>query len=335
MGKLELALARMSDLSGDAAYPLQMSNRNFIVDPGFDYATTLSAIALAQGLGYSLPYVMYKGGAGVGGAATGQAVQLNPPKGMNASGGRFAYQHAQSVASTGSIAAKTGPAIFQSVEFVRTLSGRSGTFSAWLWANAPLTISNLIVQQNFGTGGAPSAINVIDPVVNWNVTTVPQRFSARIDLPDTYAGKTLGTAGNDNLTIGLWLPVGKTFSLATAQWQLEECSPGAPDQGAPTAFEYRGFGAEYTRSQRYIVFQETVGFIGNAFAAGMNVGQLHSLPAVMRTTPVCGLGTVSESANCGAINVAIFGSHIYRLFTTAPAAGQVYYDGLATFDARI
>lgn len=333
MASLAQMLARLSDIIGVSAHPIPLANRNFIVDPGLDNGTTLSAVALPTSVsGYSTPYFMYKGGAGAGGVATGQIIGLLPVAGMYPRT-RFGYRHTQTTASTGTVAAQTAPAFWQPIEFAKTLSGRSATFSCWLRASAPITIPNLILQQAFGTGGAPSANVILNPAVNWQVGTTLKRFSVRIDLPDASAA-TLGSSGNDSLNIGLWLPPGITFTLDTAQWQLEETSPNAPPEGMATAFEYRGLETEVFRAQRYFV-ADVMGFMGSANVANATVGGFYTLPQAMRVTPtLANTGTI-ENVNCGAIQLTQYSPRVIRVWTNALAAGSTFFEGNYIFDARI
>jgi hypothetical protein len=145
-------------------------------------------------------------------------------------------------------------------------------------------VTNLIAAQQFGSGGSPSADVVVDTPVNWTITTTPQKFSARVDFP-SISGKTLGTNSDHRLQIGVWLPSGATYTVNTAQWQLEPCSPQAPAAGRPTAFEYRGYGAELGRVQR---FYQNVGFAGywsGACTSGWNYVCAVRTTVTMRANP--------------------------------------------------
>lgn len=252
---LALSLARVSDIFRT----VPLANRNLVVDPAFDVWSAASA-ALGTTYNYT-PAVMYVASAGAGGAGTVQQIDLQTPtyqylNAYAASGPRLAYVHAQTVASTGNLGAYTTPAFIHSVEGVRKGAGRSITMSYTLWTGSgTLTIPQVRCIQNFGTGGSPSAAVILDKAVNWVVTTTPTRFSVRIDLPSV-AGKTVGTDGNNLLSIGFYMPPGVTFSLGIMECQAEICSPNSSSDlngagGAPTVFEYRGNAAELIRTQRY------------------------------------------------------------------------------------
>jgi hypothetical protein len=229
-----------------------LSNRNYIVDGNFE--SWIGSGIIGSGTGVKSAATMYNFVSGISGT-----VQVNQgffsggePVGMT-SPVKYVANHNQTVASTGTIAANTSCYMSTNIEDAHTLHGRSATFSCWLQlaaGSSPVTIPLVIARQTFGTGGSPSVQINADTPVNWVVTTTMQRFSVRIDLPSV-SGKTFGTNNDSLLQVGFWMPPGVVFSLYTAQWQAENCPPGAPPQGLPTPFEYRGQQAELARVQRY------------------------------------------------------------------------------------
>lgn len=233
---------------------LPLSNRNYIVDGNME-SIIASSVALTAGGSTSAAATMYYVGAGTSGAgnvSTGPMLPNNDPSfGMTSPNGNY-LNFNETTPSTG-LVGSTGPFFMQRIEDARTLQGRSATFSVWLWtASGTASISMISLIQSFGTGGSPSAQVQTNVAVNWNLTTVPTRFSVRIDIPSA-VGKTFGTNGYSTSYIEpvIWLPVGSTFNIVTTQWQLEQCSPQAPATGRPTAFEYRGQQAEAARVRRY------------------------------------------------------------------------------------
>lgn len=313
---------------------LPLSNRNYVVDGNFDQWTTTSAAASTSTFAYG-PALMYESYAGVNGVATiaqGVFPIGTEPAGATSPVSNY-YSHQQTTASTGAVGTNS-PGIFQKIESVKTLQGRSATFSCWLWcASGTQTITGVIASQLFGSGGSPSSLVIASPAVNWVLTTTPQRFSVRIDFP-SIAGKTLGSNNNDCLQIGLWLPAGATYTINTMQWQLEQCSPQAPAVGLPTAFEYRGLAQEAIRVQRYYV-SDIIGFMGNAYQANVYVGNFYTLPVSMRAGPSVALGTATENFNNQGVALNVYNNRTLRIYAAASAAGQVYYDGPFTADARL
>ncbi len=220
--------------------------KNYVVDGNFDYWIA-SSVSLPTGVTNAAASPLYIAYTGVGGTCTISYSSFAlgaEPVGVTSPLNYF-YKHTQTAAAT------SNPTINHRIESVRTLQGRSATFSCWLWTDSgTVTIPSVQLIQYFGTGGSPSATVTNSSSVNWTLTTTPQRFSVRFDLP-SIVGKTLGTNGNDFLQISIPFPTGSTFTVNTAQWQLEQCSPSAPAIGAPTAFEYRGLQAETARVQRF------------------------------------------------------------------------------------
>ena len=313
---------------------LPMSNRNYVVDGNFDQWTASSAAASASGFQYG-PAVMFLSYAGAGGAATiSQSAQSGGEPAGSTSPVNYVYSHQQTTSSTGTVGTNS-PGILQRIESVKTLQGKSATFSCWLWcASGTVQISNLIASQSFGTGGSPSAAVVMSPNVNWTVTTTPQKFSVRIDWP-SIAGKTLGTNNDHNLQIGLWLPSGSTFTLNTMQWQLEQCSPQAPSTGRPTAFEYRGYQAELARVQRYYEF-EVAGqtCAGNAPFSGWN---LYARVSYRTSKRVVGTFTASWQGQSGVGSNSISGAGLsgVDVILSSNTTGNFYGTVTWTADARL
>lgn len=133
----------------------------------------------------------------------------------------------------------------QKIESVRTLAGQSCTVSYWARASVPVTQGNFKVRaiQDFGSGGTPSSSNS-DNFDDPALSTAWQRFTASLVL-SSISGKTLGTDGNDNLTLRFsLLNAAGDAAIDIANVKLE---PGdiAGD------FRPRPIGEELARCQRY------------------------------------------------------------------------------------
>jgi hypothetical protein len=257
--------------------------RNYIVDGNFD-SWINSTLSVAAGVDSNGAATMYHFYSGTGGAATitQNAFTGNEPVAMTSPVRSYA-KHNQTTASTGT-AGTSSCGFWQYVEDAHTLGGRSATFSCWLWLDAggPITIPKIIARQNFGTGGSPTAGLTFDVAVNWVITTTPQRFSVRIDIPSV-AGKVFGTNGNSALQVGPWLPPNAVFAINTTQWQLEQSSPQAPAAGSPTPFEYRGQQAELARVQRY--YYQSQGYEAGAWTTANTARIYFQLPVSLRAAP--------------------------------------------------
>jgi hypothetical protein len=247
-----------------------LSNRNFIVDGAFEQWSSASGIPVAIPAGGYSNLVMH--GAAVGAAGVGTILHgvagIGPVGRLGWPRGGLNYRcWQQTTASTGTIAARTGPLTWARVEDVNLLENGSWTFSITLCNGGavPITISQVYIVQNFGSGGSPSAnvfttypVNWVLPVGGW------YRYSVRLDIPPI-SSYTLGTNGPSTswTQIAVQYPVASLFTINDGFWQLEPCSPLAPAAGWPTAFEYRGQAAEAARVERY--YEVT----NNCFATGM------------------------------------------------------------------
>jgi hypothetical protein len=286
-----------------------LANRNYIVDGAKENWSNNASVPIPNA--YS-PCVLYLANAGAGGvgnygrsiAGAGPVGRLGWPR----AGNNFST-FTMTTASTGSLAARTCPYQATRIEDVNILESGSFTFSITLSAAAPVTITQLALAQNFGSGGSPSP-NVMTLVpINWPVTTTWQRFSVRLDIP-SIAGMTMGTTDTKGWTqIEIDYPVGSTYAISDGFWQLEACPPGAPAAGLPTPFEYRGQQAELARTQRLYL---TKSVRTNVFNAPFSSAQLYapmSYPVVMRIPPNvtwtpagisgCATPTVADGYNDG------------------------------------
>jgi hypothetical protein len=335
-------LARLADIFGGnlSGYGIPFSNRNYMIDGNFDSFITSAYSVGAAGFLRNVS-TMLESYTGAGGAATIQQGVFAPGAdvaGMTSAVSNYLI-HQQTTASTGTVATGNTCGMWQSLESVKTLQGRSATLSCWLWSGtgSTITIPFIIARQNFGTGGSPSANAVFDKTVNWVVTPIAQKFSVRLDIP-SISGKTLGTANNDVLQIGLWLPPGVVFTLCTAQWQLEQSSPNSSSDingngGDPTAFEYRGPQAELARVQRYYDTGarnvQLYGSQGWAFTEDM------PFKVTMRSTPAVNLGTTSgTNITLSTSNAAANHFEITKIYTST-GVGAAGVSTTWTADARL
>jgi len=110
--------------------------------------------------------------------------------------------------------------IGQRVASVRTQASRRTSLSGWFKSSPAIVLAGA-VQQNFGTGGSPSATVTTAGTSTMNVPTVWKPLSAVIDVP-TISGKTLGSGGDDYIGAFYALPVASapfTLDIALPQWE--------------------------------------------------------------------------------------------------------------------
>lgn len=96
----------------------------------------------------------------------------------------------------------------QRLEGVRSFAGETVTVLGW--ARRDIGSGNMVVElsQSFGTGGSPSPLVSISPqLVTLQGSGLWTRFAATFVLPGI-AGRTLGTNGDDALSVNFWLSAG-------------------------------------------------------------------------------------------------------------------------------
>jgi len=179
------------------------------------------------------------------------------------------------------------------MESVKILSARSCTISFYGRGvpTAPVAVS---VEQNFGTGGAPSAAVGTAAPANVTLTGTWARYSVTIAIP-SISGKTLGTNGDDFLGIRIWLDAGSNFNSITntlgqqsGQWDFWGVKV---EEGTfVTPYSAPSFATELTLCQRYYINTNRtttfapLTFYGNVTNASQYVASVQ-FPAIMRSVP--------------------------------------------------
>ena len=178
----------------------------------------------------------------------------------------------------------------QSIESVRTFAGQTVVLSFWAKGTNPSSPGYLavMIQQQFGTGGSPSA-SVTSADQNFTLTANWTRYSFTFNVP-SIAGKTLGTAGNDKLDIN----IGQITNASTNAWtldlwgvQLEAASTGSTATPFQTASG--SIAGELALCQRYY-YRNTGLQSFSRLASGVgtlttNAQIVVNLPVTMRTSP--------------------------------------------------
>lgn len=176
--------------------------------------------------------------------------------------------------STGQTATNALTAINQKIENVRTFAGQTVTVSFWAKASAGTPSVGVWAQQNFGTGGSPSAtINVTGNKVA--ITTAWARYSITISV-NSISGKTLGTTEDSSINFLFAISGGSdrnsylnSLGIQTATidiWgtQVEYGSKATPFQTATGSIQ-----GELAAAQRYYWrtgVQSAYGIFGNGSA---------------------------------------------------------------------
>jgi len=165
------------------------------------------------------------------------------------------------------------------IESVRTLAGQSAVLSFWAKVTSgTMTPSYMRLNQNFGTGGSPSAIVSNDTISTLTtITTSWQKFTYRFNV-SSISGKTLGTNNDDYLEVAIRIPDNTNISLDIAQVQLEIGT-------VASSFEVRPIGVELALCQRYYQEYPYHGVVGQGQVTDRNSGSFVAFAVPMRTTP--------------------------------------------------
>lgn len=222
----------------------------------------------------------------------------------------------------------------QNTEGVRRLGGKTVTVSFWA-AGAGLKLG-VSIDQNFGTGGSPSAgVNGTGQSVSLSATFT--RYSLTFTIPST-AGKTLGTAGNDITQMTFWLSAGSNYasrsgtvgvqSGSIALWgvQLEIGTTVTP-------LEKPDQQQDLAKCQR---FYQTGWLYTNAYsgAAGAGAAMTSLLPVTMRATPTTTVQDAGANGLTGITATATNGGAI-RLSGTTSAVGSYSFNTIFTASADL
>ena len=185
--------------------------------------------------------------------------------------------------------------ITQRIENVRTFAANTVTISFWAKANTGTPKIGVEVQQNFGSGGSPSA-TVSTPAGAVTLTTSFARYSVTVAVP-SISGKTIGSTANTSyLELNLWTSSGATnatrassigiqnFTASIWGVQVEYGSKATPFQTASGG----SIQGELAMCQRY--YYQAIGAEGGNLSMGFmySASQLQftlSYPVTMRTLP--------------------------------------------------
>jgi hypothetical protein len=211
----------------------------------------------------------------------------------------------------------TGYTLFQQkIESVRTLAGQTATISFWAKANSGTPKILTYVQQQFGTGGSPSAVVTTAGTLT-TITTSWVRYSFPITIP-SISGKTIGTNNDDFLNLTILVSAGSgtgsPFDTVGVQnntfqfWgiQLENGLTATAFQTATGTIqgELAACQRYYWRSAANTIYQS----YGIGAAYSTTAAQCHlQNPVFMRTTPTAiEYSNVGLTTAAGALNSATF-----------------------------
>jgi hypothetical protein len=224
---------------------------------------------------------------------------------------------------TGNAAAGAFDTVSQPIESVRRLGGKSVVVSFYAKANSGTPKLGVSLDQNFGTGGSPSAtVNGTGQSVT--LSTSWARYTLAFTLGST-SGKTLGTNVNDYTLLNFWFSSGTTNATRAGSvgvqsntvsiWgvQLEIGSTATPFEKVDPAVDWNNcLRFFYYVSLAYYDY----GAAGAAFLTTV------SLPTVQRTSSQT-IGTNAFSlTNCTFAAAASNGAQAVLVEFTVTALGS-------------
>ena len=183
------------------------------------------------------------------------------------------------------------------IENVRTFAGKTVTLSFYARLNSGTMALSFSIVQSLGTGGTGSPTTVTPTIKNSSGTTITTatsswaRYTATFTVP-SLSGMTIGTAGDDYLSLSLDTPSSGTWNFDIAGIQLEEGLVATP-------FEQRSTGTELSLCQRY--YQTS--FSGSGITPGHNAS---------------GNGIIYHAASSGGISSNLYTNLRFPIMRTSP-----------------
>lgn len=215
---------------------------------------------------------------------------------------------------TGSSTAGSSNELFQGIEGVARLAGKTVTVSFWARLTSGGTWLGIDFVQNFGTGGSPSA-SVVTARQTLTLSASWARYSLTFSLPSA-TGKTFGTNNDDRTILEIWYSYqGVQVQSGTIQlWgvQLEIGSQATP-------LAKRDPADELALCQRYYCAGLTAYLVGPVTFAG-TVSLSRGLPVMMRTNPSVTI-TSTSNTNCTSPGVGALDPATVYAVATSPASG--------------
>jgi len=98
-------------------------------------------------------------------------------------------------------------------------NGEVMSIGFWMWASKNITLPAFKLRQKFGFGGSPSTTVTIPITTSIQVDTTPRYYQFQV-IPASTAGKTIGTSGDDCLSVDLYLPLNDAYTVYTTGWVI-------------------------------------------------------------------------------------------------------------------
>jgi len=202
----------------------------------------------------------------------------------------------------------------QPIEGLRKFNARQITVSFYAKADAACTLG-LFLQQNYGTGGSPTAADN-SATQNASITTSWQRFQFQFTVGN-FTGKTFGTtATSDYLGVIFGDVANRTLDISDIQLEYG---------GLATAFERIHAVTTLARCYRY--YRITSGIANGEptcygyGAASGNLGVSITFPVSMRITPTSATSGTPFVSNASSVTLVMVDPTCYLAFVILTATG--------------
>lgn len=238
--------------------------------------------------------------------------------------------------------------LMQRVEDVRTLAGQTATVSFWAKAASGTPKIAVEFDQQFGSGGSPSA-RVTTLAGQVTLSTSWARYSLTVAVP-SIAGKTVGTTANSSFTaVDFWFSSGSTFDSRSGSLGIQSNTFdlwGVQVEAGSTATPFRrnanSLQGELAACQRYYIRQFATGsggfsiFLHSGFTLTSSSGlAIYAPPQPMRAIPnsleysTLRVVTANNAAQTATLSTLGFNSqtsasNILLDFTCSAAAANVF-----------
>jgi hypothetical protein len=240
---------------------------------------------------------------------------------------------------SGNVSASGGAGDFaiisQRIESLRRTSGKTVTVS--LYASSPQSLNlGVCWTQGFGTGGSPSAsVTGVGQMAAVSATTWA-RYSFTFNIP-SISGMTLGTNGDDSLTLELWYSSGTNFTVRSGgvgnQYGIIRLWGIQLEVGtAATQLEKLDPRLDLANCQRFYVNMPV--FVGGYTAASNNLWAPITLPVTMRAAPTTAFSNQAYS-NASALTANQSYAQMVTIQATVTTTGGAYASGLIQASADL
>ena len=198
------------------------------------------------------------------------------------------------IVTSGQTLANAQGRIFQAIEDVRTFAGQTVTISFFAKAGSGTPKMAIELNQDFGTGGSPSAA-VANLAGQVTLSTSWTRYSLTLTLP-SISGKTIGTTTPGGVFLQMWASAGTDFNARTGSLGIQSNTFdiwGIQVEAGSTATSFRrnanSLQGELAACQRYY-YRSTPGNTQGMYGTGTGFATtgafiLVNLPVTMRALP--------------------------------------------------